>query len=125
MNAPQCTPRSPLTQPAGEAGRQGCLLKQYPPLCLFELRVPLDKLFRAASREAHREAAVFVVALHAHNRSNAEARMTNFAAKHGIGIAAASCSGTQEGTLSRRATRGCLCLLRSAAHTTQELFRRI
>src|SRR5205807_4185779 len=97
--------------------------KQYPPLRLFELRVALDKFFGAASREAHREAAVFVVALDANDGSDAKARMTNFAPEHGIGIAAMFYGGAREGTLICLATRSCLCLPWSAAHTAQELFR--
>src|SRR5260370_2076227 len=96
-----------------------------PTLCLFELRVPLDKLLRAASREAHGYAAVFVVALDANDGSDTEARMANFAPQHGIGIAAAFCSGAPEGTLSRLAARSCFRLLRSAPHTTQKFLRRI
>src|SRR5712664_2304145 len=101
------------------------LQEQFSSICLFELRVPLDKLLRAASGEAHGYAAVVVVALDADDGSDAEARMTNFAPQHGIGIAAAFRSGPPEGTLSRLAARSCLCLLRSAAHTTQKFFRRI
>src|SRR5881396_391033 len=97
--------------------------KQDPPLCLFELRVPLDKFFRAASRKAHGEAAVFVVALNANDRSNAKARMTNLSPQHRICIATALCSGTPEGILSRLAPRSCLCLLWPSAHATQEFFR--
>src|SRR5258707_3749548 len=65
-------------------------------LCLLELRVTLDKLLCAASWEANGYTAVFVVALYADNGSNAEARMTNFAPQHGIGIAAAFCGGAAE-----------------------------
>src|SRR5438094_10543542 len=101
MNAPQSTPRRPDTQPAGAPAFKCSSLT----LCLFELRVPLDKLFRAASGEAHGYTAVFVVALDANDGSNAEARMTNFAPQHGIGFAAALCGGAPEGTLSRRAAR--------------------
>src|SRR5438445_2229641 len=125
MNAPQCTPRSPITQPAGEARRRGRVLKQYPPLCLFELRVPLDKFLRAASRKAHGEAAVFVVALHAHDRSNSKTRVANLSPQHGIGVAATFCSGACEGILSHLAARSCLRLLRTAAHTTQKFFGRV
>src|SRR5712692_1082557 len=114
MNAPQCTPRRPITQPAW-----------VPPLCLFELRVSLDKLLRAASGEAHGYAAVFVVALDANYGSDAETRMTNFASQHGIGVAAAFCSRAMEGTPSRLAARSRCCLLRSAAHPAQEFFRGI
>src|SRR6266403_1173086 len=121
MNAPQCTPRSPGTQPAGAPAFK-C---RSPTLCLFELRVPLDKLFRAASGEAHGYTAVFVVAFDANNGSDAEARMTNFAPQHGIGIAAALRSGAREGTFSRGPARSRLGLLRFAAHTAQKFFRRI
>src|SRR6266849_4867493 len=102
MNAPQCTLRSPITQPvsatwsaqpAGASAFRG----RFPTLCLFELRVPLDKLFRAAAGEAHGYAAVFVVAFDANDGSDSEARMTNFAPQHGIGIAAALRSGMPEG----------------------------
>ena len=58
-------------------------------LCLFELRVPLDKLFRAASRKADGDAAVFVVAFNSDDGSDAKAGVTDFATQHGIGIAAA------------------------------------
>src|SRR5229473_5740124 len=119
MNAPQCTPRSPGTQPAGAPAFK-C---RSPTLCLFELRVPLDKLFRAATGEAYGYTAVFVVALDANDGSDAEARMTNFAPQHGIGIAAALRSWAPEGSLSRLAARSCLCLLRCAAHTTQKFLR--
>src|SRR5712692_3005296 len=125
MNAPQCTPRRPGTQPAAQpAGKSACASK-FRTLGLFELRVALDKLFRAASREAHGYAAVFVVALDADDGSEPEARMTNFAPQHGVGVNAALCSGAPEGTLSRLGARSRLCLLRSAAHTTQEFFRRV
>src|SRR5260370_16501442 len=71
-------------------------------LCLFELRVPLDKLLRAASGETHGYAAVFVVALYADNSSDSKARMTDFAPQHGIGIAAAFCGGAAEKNLGAR-----------------------
>src|SRR5258708_32701902 len=121
MNAPQCTLRSPGRQPAGAPAFK----RRSPRLCLFELRVPLDKLFRAASGEAHGYAAVFVVALDADDGSDAEARMTNLAAQHGIGIAAALRSGAPEGTLSRLSPGGRLYLLWYAGHTGQECFRRV
>src|SRR5713226_2826755 len=125
MNAPQCTLRSPGTQPAAQSADAPAFKSRSPTSCLFELRVPLDKLFRAASGEAHGYAAVFVVALDANDGSDAEARMTNFAPQHGIGIAAALRSWAPEGSLSRLAAQSRFCLLRSAAHTTQEFFRRI
>src|SRR6202165_887857 len=121
MNAPQCTPRSPDTQPAGAAAFK-C---GSPTLCLFELRVPLDKLFRAASGAAHGYTPVFVVAFDANDGTDAEARMANFAPQHGIGIAAALHSGAPKGTLSRGPARSCLGLLRFAAHTAQKFLRRI
>src|SRR5256884_4221997 len=121
MNAPQCTPRRPDTQPAGAPAFKCSSLT----LCLFELRVPLDKLFRAASGEAHGYTAVFVVAFDANDGSDAEARMANFAPQHGIGIAAALPSGAPEGTLSRGTARSCLGLFRFTAHTAQKFFRRI
>src|SRR5258708_20540829 len=74
-------------------------------LCLLELRVTLDKLLCAASWEANGYTAVFVVALYADNGSNAEARMTNFAPQHGIGIAAAFCGGAAPKKLCGRAGR--------------------
>src|SRR3981081_2026610 len=117
MNAPQCTPRSPGTQPAGaNCGRASAFRSRLRTLCLFELRVPLDKLFRTASGKAHGYAAVFVVALDANDGSNAEAWMTNFAPQHGIGIAAALCSRAPKGTLSRLAARSRFCLLRRSTH---------
>src|SRR5229473_2272986 len=82
MDAPQCTPRRPATQPA----------------C----------------------AAVFVVALYADNSSDSKARMADFAPQHGIGIAAAFCSGASEGSLGWLAARSGRCLLGSAAHPAQE-----
>src|SRR6266853_2983157 len=121
MNAPQCTPRSPGTQPAGAPAFK-C---RSPTLCLFELRVPLDKLFRAASGEAHRHTAVFIVAFDSNDGSDAEVWMANFAPQHGIGIAAALRSGAPEGTLSRGAARSRLGLLRFTPHTAQKFFRRI
>src|SRR5438876_4901756 len=121
MNAPQCTPRRPDTQPAGAPAFKCSSLT----LCLFELCVPLDKLFRAASGEAHGYTAVFVVALNPNDGSNAEARMTYFASQHGIRIAAAFYSGAPERTLGQQAARRCLCLRRPAAHTAEEFFRRI
>src|SRR5882762_2777455 len=121
MNAPQCTPRSPGTQPASAPAFK----RRSPTLCLFELRVPLDKLFRAASGEAHGYTAVFVVAFDANDGSDAEARMANLAPQHGIGIAAALRSGAPKGTLSRGPARSRLGLLRFAAHTAQKFFRRI
>src|SRR5712691_4289906 len=122
MNAPQCTPRRPDTQPAGAPAFKCSSLT----LCLFELRVPLDKLFRATTGEAHGYAAVFVVAFDANDGSDTKARMSNFTSQHGLGIAAAFRSGSPEGTLiSRLAARGRFYLLRTASHTTQEFFRRI
>src|ERR1700682_2023399 len=121
MNAPQCTLRSPDTQPAGAPAFK-C---RSPTLCLFELRVPLDKLFRAASGKAHGYTAVFIVAFDANDGSDAETRMTNFAPQHGIGIAAALRNGAPERTLSRGTARSCQGLLRFAAHTAQKFFRRI
>src|SRR5216684_1660091 len=125
MNAPQCTLRSPGTQPAAQSADAPAFKSKSPTSCLFELRVPLDELFRATSGEAHGYAAVFVVALDANDGSDAEARMTNLAAQHGIGIAAALRSGAPEGSLSRLAARSCLCLLRCAAHPTQKFLRGI
>src|SRR5258708_9084169 len=122
MNAPQCTLRSPGTQPAAQSAD---FKSRSPTLCLFELRVPLDKLLRAAPGEAHGYAAVVVVALDADDGSDAEARMTNFAPQHGIRIAAAFRSGPPERTLSRLAARSCLCLLPGSARTTQQFFRPI
>src|SRR5437016_7010035 len=119
MNGPQCTLRSPLTQPLGEAGRRSRVLKLDPPLCLFELRVPLDKFFRAASRKAHGEAAVFVVALNANDRSNAKARMTNLSPQPRICSATARCSGTPDAILTRLAPGACLCLLWTSAPATR------
>src|SRR5258708_10073773 len=121
MNAPQCTPRSPGTQPVGAPAFK-CRCST---LCLFELRVPLDKLFRAASGEAHGYTAVFVVAFDADDGSDAEARMANFAPQHGIGIAAALRSGAPEGILSRGTARSCPGLLRFVARTSKKLFRRL
>src|SRR5260370_42408051 len=103
MNAPQCPPRSPDTQPAGAPAFK-C---RSPPLCLFELGVPLDKLFRATSGEAHGYTAVFAVAFDANDGSDAEPRLANFPPQHGIGIAAAHRSWAPEGTLSRRTARDC------------------
>src|SRR6266481_374511 len=125
MNAPQCTPRNPLAQRVGAVSRRSRVLQQYPTLRLLKLCVAFDKLFRAAAGEAHGEAAVFVVSLHPHYRSDAEARMTNFAPQHGVGIAAALCSGAPERRLSCLAARSCLYLLRFAANPAQEFFRRI
>src|SRR5437016_671471 len=107
MKAPQCTPRSPITQPVGAACGRIRVQERFRTSCLFELRVPLDKLFRAATWEAYGNAAVFVIALDPNNGSDAEARMTNFAPQHGIGVAAALCGGAPEGTLSRLAARSC------------------
>src|SRR5258708_33232885 len=111
MNAPQCTPRIPIVQPAAATG-----------LGLFELRVTFDKFLRTTSWEAHGDAAVFVVALDANDCSDAETGVTNLASQHGIGVAAALCSATPEGTLSRLAARGRFCLLWTAADSAQELF---
>src|SRR5260370_16252287 len=94
-------------------------------LCLLELRVTLDKLLCAASWEANGYTAVFVVALYADNGSNAEARMTNFAPQHGIGIAAAFCGGASERSLGGLAARGGRCLLGSAPPPAEEFFRGI
>src|SRR5260370_4838483 len=71
----------------------------------LELSVTFDKLFRAATGEAHGQAAVFVIALDAHDGSNAEAWMTDFASEQGIGIAAALRCGTSEGILKRLTSR--------------------
>src|SRR5216684_3150087 len=125
MNAPQCTPRSPATQRVGAVSRRSRVPEQYATLCLLKLRVPLDKLFRAATGETHRHAAVFVVPLDANDGSHTEARMTNLPSQHGIAIAAALHSGAAEGALSRLAARGCFRPFRPAAHATQEFFRRI
>src|SRR5260370_28625072 len=123
MNAPQCTPRSPITQPAGASV---FFKSKFLALRLFELRIALDKFLRAAPGEAHGYAAVFVVALDANDGSDTKARMSNFTSQHGMGIAAAFRSGSPEGTLSSRlAARGRFYLLRTASHTTQEFFRRI
>src|SRR5260370_22616563 len=78
-------------------------------LCLLELRVTLDKLLCAASWEANGYTAVFVVALYADNGSNAEARMTNFAPQHGIGIAAAFCGGAARRNVGGVAARCRVC----------------
>src|SRR6266702_6603862 len=108
MNAPQCTLRNPITQPVGVSCRCApALWGRFYVLCLFELRVPLNKLFRAAAGEAHGYAAVFVVALDANDGSDAKARMTNFASQHGIAIAASLSGGAPEGSLSRLAARSC------------------
>src|SRR5437867_11879846 len=110
MNAPQCTARRPITQPAWA-----------PALCLFELRVPLDKLFCAASGEAHRYTAVFVVAFDANDGSDPEARVTDFAPQHGIRVATALRNGAAEGTPGWLATRSRFRVLGSAAHPAQEV----
>src|SRR5260370_14020939 len=108
MTAPQCTLRSPVTQPVGVSCRCAPALRgRFHTLCLFELRVPLNKLFRAAAGEAHGYAAVFVVALNANDGSDAEAGMTNSATEHGIGIAASLSGRVPEGRLSRLAARTC------------------
>src|SRR6267154_3227741 len=125
MKAPQCTLRRPITQPPAQSAGALVFTGRFRTLCLFELCVPLDKLFRAASWEAHGYTTVFVVALDPHDGSNAEARMTYFASQHGIRIAAAFYSGAPGGTLSQLPARRCLCLLRPAAHTAEEFFRRI
>src|SRR6266568_7516634 len=92
MNAPQCTLRNPIMQPVGVSCRCAPARRgRFHVLCLFELRVPLNKLFRTAAGEAHGYAAVFVVALDANDGSDAKARMTNFASQHGIGFAASFC----------------------------------
>src|SRR2546430_14663608 len=114
------TGRRSRRSPAGASAFRGSFRKS----CLFELRVPLDKLFRAASGEAHGYTAVFVVALDANDGSNAEARMTNFAPQHGIGFAAALCGGAPEGTFSRRAGRGRLLLLPAPRRPAQKIFPR-
>src|SRR5205823_2517401 len=106
------TGRRSRRSPAGASAFRGSFRKS----CLFELRVPLDKLFRAASGEAHGYTAVFVVAFDANDGSDAEARMANFAPQHGIGIAAALPSGAPEGTLSRGTARSRLGLFRFTAH---------
>src|SRR6267143_6131532 len=118
-------PEKPNHATGRRGSPRGHVLKQYPPLCLFELRVPLDKFLRAASRKAHGEAAVFVVALHAHDRSNSKTRVANLSPQHGIGVAATFCSGAWQGILSHLAARSCLRLLRTAAHTTQKFFGRV
>src|SRR5260370_36008520 len=126
MNAPQCTLRSPVTQPVGASCRYATALRgRFHALCLFELRVPLNKLFRAAAGEAHGYAAVFVVALNANDGSDAEAGMTNSAAEHGIGIAASLSGRVPEGSLCRLAARSCFRLFRAAARATQAFFRGI
>src|SRR5258707_4313745 len=95
-------------------------------LCLFELRVPLDKLFRAASGKAYGDTAVLVVALNTDDGSDAETRVTYFASQHGIGVAAALGRRATEGTLSgRRAARSGCGLLGSAAHAAEKFFWRI
>src|SRR5260370_20131105 len=91
-------------------------------LCLLELRVTLDKLLCAASWEANGYTAVFVVALYADNGSNAEARMTNFAPQHGIGIAAAFCGGASERKLGGLAARSGPCPLWAASHPAPGVF---
>src|SRR5216684_2063045 len=125
MNAPQCTPRSPATQRVGAVSRRSRVVEQYPPSCLFELRVALDELFRAATGETHRHAAVFVVPFDANDSSNAKAWVADFASQHRVGIAAALCSGAPERRLSWLAARTCLRLLRLAANPAQEFLRRI
>src|SRR5260221_12979558 len=76
-------------------------------LCLFELRVPLDNLFRVASGKAYGDTAVRVVALNTHDGSDGETRVTDFAPQHGIGVAAPLGRRAAEGNLSgRRAARG-------------------
>src|SRR5712664_515732 len=94
-------------------------------LCLFELRVPLDKLLRTASGETHGYAAVFVVALYADNSSDSKARMADFAPQHGIGIAAAFCGGASEGSHGRLEARSGRSMLGTAAHPAQEFLRGI
>src|SRR5689334_20595524 len=91
-------------------------------LCLFKLRVTLDKFFCATSRETHRKAPIFIIAFDANNGPDTETRVADLAPQHGIGVATALYSGTAEGARSGLATRSCRCLFRSAAHPAQELF---
>src|SRR5260370_8709699 len=113
MNAPQCALRSAGTQAAAQSAD---FKRRSPTLCLFELRVPLDKLLRAASGEAHGYAAVVVVALDADDGSAPEPRMTNFAPQHGIGIPAPFPTAPPERTLSRPAPPTFPSLLRPSPH---------
>src|SRR5260370_28698308 len=123
MNATQCTPRSPITQPAGASV---FFKSKFLALRLFELRIALDKFLRAAPGEAHGYAAVFVVALDSNDGANAEAWMTHFAPQHGIGVGAAFCSGARDRGLScGLAARSCVRWLRFTAHTAKEFVRRI
>ena len=77
MNAPQCTLRSPIAQPFGAAVLRG-----------LELGVALNEFFCATPGKAHGESAVVIVTLDPHDCAHAVSRMANFAAKHGIGVAA-------------------------------------
>src|SRR5260370_16594345 len=114
MNAPRCTLRSPVTQPVGVSCRCARALRgRFHTLCLFELRVPLNKLFRAAAGEAHGYAAVFVVALNANDGSDAEAGMTNSATEHGIGIPASLSGMLPERSLTSLPAHICLRLFLS------------
>jgi hypothetical protein len=94
-----------------------------PGLGLLELRVPLDKFFRAAAWKTHRNAPVFIVAFDAHDRSHAEAGVPHLSPKHRICIAAAFNGGPAErtrcGTRARSGGRRFLC----APYTAEKLLR--
>ena len=65
-------------------------------LRLFELRVALDKLLRAASGKAHGDAPVLVIAFHSHDCSDAVAGMPHLSPQHGMRVAAAFRGGPSE-----------------------------
>lgn len=57
-------------------------------LSRLELSIALNEFFCPAPGKTDGNAAVFLIALDPYNRADAEVRMADFAAQHGIGIGA-------------------------------------
>src|SRR5712692_1658894 len=113
---PQFTPRRCIAQPPGghsyliHAGSSD----------LLELSVTFDKLFGAAPRKTHGKAAIFILAFHAHNRSDAVIGMAHLSSQQRIRIGATFRGGPPKRTCTGR-TPGSHCrFLGSTADAEKE-----
>src|SRR6266481_8201517 len=99
-------------------GRSGATVPA-PALHLFQLGVALDEFLGAASRETDGKAPVFIVALDADDRANAEIRVANLPTQKRVRVGAASCGRSgkhvRAGGPARRGRRN-----RLASHAAEE-----
>src|SRR5690242_7741933 len=96
-----------------------------PRLSWFELRKTFDEFFGAATRKAHGNAAVFLIAFHSDYGPDSIARVANLAAKHGIGARASSCRRPPERACGSRRLGSGRRGSGFSAHAPKKLIRRI